>query len=907
MNFVRQLAVLGIVTGSLLTVSAQELFPDIGATEKDDPALEQAEPDTDAAEKPAVDPAVATPKLDPEQPDTAAPKQPAPDLPDTEIDLTAATTSISKGVAYLRHLAAQNESGLFIDPTRRRRVVETKTVERRYRRKVVEIPIYKYKYEEYEVLVRKSGSSVTNEKLKKVTRKRVKSRVKVGTKKVVRTVRDPDGPIVKIHKVPVYDRGGDEQLFTGFYAQNAQCIYALIRSGEDPGSEVITKAVDRLNVYLIAFGLPDHTADLAWLLAAYSNLHANPENKLMVRRFLNKLLLGQVVHRDAAGMWGPVCINHELLAEMIAYEQDLYRREIGVWESRIAAIHKKDGVKKGEEAEHKPGPTERKYLEKVEAGKEILKKYLYYYRDVSVNGRQFEKIHRPVEIVPGEDVQQKLGWGLEKVFISGLTFNIYLEQLADLESTALALFALYEAKSHGHWIKQPQVPPRPGTRKAFLDARSSQEVVAAAYERLKEMRRKEGFAAGIMWLPQHSYDDLDLPGQPVDDDIFVELPNGEPTAATNAAGYAALSYAAFLRGSVASSSRSRSERNLRQSLAALTKDKAPHPKHRLPFLQAMVRAIPFHEQPVNNNGDQDVRNANALIGLQFETGAWYPAGRGQVYRTPAENQRWAFLRDFRKKNKGDTRYQFFYWRHWGRHNYRNMPRRDLGTTTEALVGLSCCTAPLVVADWDSGKDNLDWVVDAVADLPRTDGKPARYAILDADFDLGTAVRVPVITITGSRGSRFSDAATKNLKTYLTYVNGTIIATGDKAWLTGFRGFLKKTIPDTKDVRVQVGKGKLPAMQNAEGRTIVVFILPERGITGSVRRRILTTLLKKYSANALRAADDLLDEGQVTEAIEALVAAEEDAEGDDDDDDDDDDGKGQAVDAEKAGDQPQEID
>ncbi len=247
--------------------------------------------------------------------------------------------AVTDAVLHLRIQAIKDSDDFFVPPKRTRKVVDRKEFTRRYRRVTREKPVYEYEYETYTTMTtRKSGDSVgKTAKLKKVKKRRRVGRKQVGTKKVTKLVRDKDGPIERTHTRPVYGPGGPDKLRPGWYAQNAMAVYLMLQAGVDPKDMKFTASVSDLAAYTDGFDLPDRTVELAWLTAAFVNVPKKDNRKYekLRKKLVNKLLLGQIEDGPAEGMWGPVCIDPELLHAMINAEQEMQKEHITQWKKEL--------------------------------------------------------------------------------------------------------------------------------------------------------------------------------------------------------------------------------------------------------------------------------------------------------------------------------------------------------------------------------------------------------------------------------------------------------------------------------------------------------------------------------------------------------------------------------------------
>ena len=97
-----------------------------------------------------------------------------------------------------------------------------------------------------------------------------KSQVAVGKEKTGKKssytveVRDPNGPIVKRHRKPIYGPGGAAHIPNGWWAINGMVLYAFANAGLGDIRKVEFAAMMLENLARRE-GVPDRTQDLAWL------------------------------------------------------------------------------------------------------------------------------------------------------------------------------------------------------------------------------------------------------------------------------------------------------------------------------------------------------------------------------------------------------------------------------------------------------------------------------------------------------------------------------------------------------------------------------------------------------------------------------------------------------------------
>lgn len=389
---------------------------------------------------------------------------PAP--PVTALDkatlIAAARASLAAGVEYLLGEGEDDYGGFILEPISNAFVAghaSFKLVEVRYIKKMIEVPLYNYQYEDGYVLREVMGESQMDPKvLQRVKVKQLVGKKKVGSKMMERLVRDPNGPIVREEKRPTEPVFGDIWP-SGYLGQNALVLLALLKCGVPPDNQVIASLTDALDSAVQNFGIPDATWDIAWMAAALSN-HPGRRYQRTRDLLLNRLLDGQLTDGPSRGMWGPLCINYKLFAGLIPQEQSL----VTVISERAAKMRANPKSK-----------VARKRLDEAEIE---LDTFVMNRRLVCQQGFRFEMITDPMKM---------LGSGAAKsIMVPGLPIIIYHELLADLESTSLALYAIQEAAAHKHLPKMVVRPPgfkgrwavAPDSMSAIL-ARATKAITAA--------------------------------------------------------------------------------------------------------------------------------------------------------------------------------------------------------------------------------------------------------------------------------------------------------------------------------------------------------------------------------------------------------------------------------------------
>jgi len=394
-----------------------------------------------------------------------------------------------------------------VPPLRQQTVVEWTEVESRYSIKELEVPVYEY--ETYETYERTGGGSALDvSTMQKVTRQRIKRQT--GTKMEKHHVHDPKGTIVVKHRSPVYGPGGPNVWYLGNWGNNALVIYALRQAGVPANDKAIVNVAERLRSFLEEYGMPDHTWDLVWMTAAFATLPTEPYPEV-TRRLAAKIIDGQITEGKARGLWGPMCVRPELLATLLVQES-----ELGQELQKARADLREQSTRKREQ---KVGDIENE-----------LQRIQIRIRTISLLGSQLHTVESPYVLDPVM---------ANPIQLTGATHFFYNQTTADLESTALALFALGVAGEQGQLPAEtereknkfgiPLVPPE-----------KTQAALARAATAVAEAQPRNGAWDELnRHQPVHAFDGFKFLPVPVDDKTFVPLESAV-TVASTAAGINAL-------------------------------------------------------------------------------------------------------------------------------------------------------------------------------------------------------------------------------------------------------------------------------------------------------------------------------------------------------------------------------
>lgn len=346
-------------------------------------------------------------------------------------------------------------------------------IERRCSTRVVQVPDYEEKWEKYYTIMPIGGESEADRvKFRRVEGRRLISRRQIGFHNETVLYEDPNGTIVRKSEIPTGPIIGDLWQ-PGFLGQNAMVLYALLKAGVPEYEPNVQKLAQSLKRAVTEFDVPDVTWDVAWLSAAFCNL-TEGQYETVRNRTVNRLLDGQIADGTARGLWGPVCINMRLLAAFIAYDQSLDREH-----ERLKAW-----------AEARPRARDR--AGKVLAVEDIQQRLFDVCMQISQHGHRFDKVTERFKLDDGQDLGT-----LRETWTAGVPYFFYNQTLADMDSTALALFAIREAAESG-FLPDATVHPTVNQR-VLLPPEKTSAILARAANAIAARQRKDGtWDAGLI-------------------------------------------------------------------------------------------------------------------------------------------------------------------------------------------------------------------------------------------------------------------------------------------------------------------------------------------------------------------------------------------------------------------------
>ena len=332
--------------------------------------------------------------------------------------------AIEEGQKFFRELALKDEEFWPHAPHRRRKVVGKKDVTVKYRRATIQEPIYEYKDVEKEVyrMVKEGGSEAI------AVRKKVKVKVRVrgkqiGTKPVERHVRDNNGDVERVEKRNVYGPGGPDFWNRNKWGHNALAIYTMLESGMETTKEQNLILLDKFTDLYKTYGYPDMTWDLAWSVCALASSSIE-EHRSLAKELAAKLAGAQIRTGECSGLWGPVCLDLELLGILSSANVD-ESNEYQKWQEKFQESQREKDEDKALLAldnVRKMNVLRDEYSMLLKTNPEI-----YYH---------YHNLEDPGKVQP-------------TITVMGLPHYVFNQTSVDLGNTLLALYALNVAGKKG--------------------------------------------------------------------------------------------------------------------------------------------------------------------------------------------------------------------------------------------------------------------------------------------------------------------------------------------------------------------------------------------------------------------------------------------------------------------------
>lgn len=426
---------------------------------------------------------------------------------------SAVERAVANGVASVmaRVLADGNSFGLAFPPRVTRKQIGTKEVPAR--RVTYKHDIFKHEYATVEQLVPEmSAGRPTGGFVRAKVSVLVKS-TKVGTEERQHLVHDPNG--TETMKVAEYGPGGPDVYEAYLPGLNGMALYVLAKSGHKD-HEATGRLAAAIAEKLSEFGISDLTFDVAWLAAGFCALGSDSLHDDLARELVGKLIDGQIREKgDPKGLWGPVCIHYAYFAKLFE-TQAILQNELEVKLPKMleqANPQQQAGlVKQGQEL------------------RKVLSAFQRAYRTTSSVGTRMMDVTKPWQIA-------------DTSIIPGLPLYIYNRVVADVESTAVAAFALAEARRNG---LLPAETPRVAIRgKKVHPAEKADVALKLAADKLAgSIHEDGGFGGLVLQAINTGFDKSKLPlvGVPYKGEVPPLL--DVESAATNVSGQAALEFLA---------------------------------------------------------------------------------------------------------------------------------------------------------------------------------------------------------------------------------------------------------------------------------------------------------------------------------------------------------------------------
>ena len=404
--------------------------------------------------------------------DTLPEPLPVPALNDVNVAVLqrAVGASLACGAEFLQWQIRDFTNGwTWVVPPRDKVVGhrEKITIERRCSSTIIDVPDFEEKWEKYYTIVPvQTDSASAQPKLRRVEGRRLVSRRQIGSHQETTLVADPNGSIVRTIELPAGPILGD--LWPpGFLGQNAMVLDALVKAGIPESDPKLARLAHSLKRAVEEYGVPDVTWDVAWLAAAFCALRDSADYVNVRRRVVNRLLDGQITEGAGRGLWGPVCVNMRLLAAFMAYDQSLEREH-----ERLKVL-----------ADARP--QMRSYAGKAQTVESLQERIFAIYAEISQHGCRFDKVTQDFRLDDGLDEG-----AIRETWTAGVPYFFYNQSLADMDSTALALFAIREAAEAG-CLPDETVHPKLD-EKVLLPPEKTGAILARAANAIASHQAKDG-------------------------------------------------------------------------------------------------------------------------------------------------------------------------------------------------------------------------------------------------------------------------------------------------------------------------------------------------------------------------------------------------------------------------------
>ncbi len=499
---------------------------------------------------------------------------------------------------------------------------------------------------------------------------------------------------------------------------------------------------------------------------------------------------------------------------------------------------------------------------------------------------------------------------------------IYGEITADMQSTALALFALREAQKNGYLPAAPTIV-KGVDNEPVIEPDSSKDIIRRATRAIAKRQKNNGtFKQAIVWQRVHAFDEIGLPKLPMEEPEGIDEKSAL-TFLSTAQGYMALADAlAMLDDPPAQYSRKlKTGANVLQKMTKA-------------LISGNTRGVKVGESPL------------APYEYAFAVGRLLDTGAGN---TAAGRRLWWNLTDFlinkreslKKKNQKDKKENVPDTKVWvtrsrrvfsspsiaalseiravrkakkwlekhpkraekwkkplkkkSRHFKRRWLRRrgillhkTAPATAHAGLTLLHGARPPAVGVWryDGKMPRVQTVTPVLARLQHENGVPLEYIKLPPALPPRLALEVPVLFTSGTGGFEPSapEAYAANLKTFLTR-DGILLAEGPAgaegdAFFAPLKEKILSVVPESETVQVPAGKElpEIDGIRDGNGRMITAFVPvgkpeAEEALSQKQAMKFLYNLLKLRMDKQLLNADYALNWRVISEAEAKLESTD----------------------------------
>ena len=599
--------------------------------------------------------------------------------------------SAAHAAEFLLNGTEENLHGLVVQPVLvpRYRKELRRFRERRY---TVRVPEYKFEYVE---VTRPVGSG-SERRMAKVKERRIVGISGYHDEERVQLIHDKEGPIERMWNVPFYD---EESLLEGIrmphglLGYNAMALHTFVMLGYDTQDPRIRRLKGALEMYILNFGVPDNTFDVAWLTAAFCRWPEKDEQLETIRLVLiRKLLSGQVNDARIKGLWGPECLDDEVVVAHLKRLGKIYE-ELTVLKQELKIATDKERERDVIKIEKKLSAAET-LLEEEEGRMKFVT-----WRAPEIMGDPA----REIRLQPPHDggpTSPDFTDTLYPIRPSVPMIYPFLERTTDLESTMWALYALAEVEAAGY------LPARLDRPDVGSDAFRPYEVgkmIKAAFDGVVACYdpKQKGWLIGNQWVDMRKRYYSGLKWVVPKEDVKLDNP---ATLMADTAAYQCLSSLDRIAGLDDLSSSSgglvrASESRLEQALTALKGmrmySKLPHGA-RNPI--AYISSLNGYQWSL---GGLELTRPSAfedyskyLMRIQQDDGGWGPPNTYTILDSPSaiENYRIRY-KQFQATLDQPDKERAHYWRF---HFRGRAPQ-----TLEALRYLADGTWPAVAVHWKS--------------------------------------------------------------------------------------------------------------------------------------------------------------------------------------------------------------